>query len=141
MTQYGEEVTLFVVEDDNVDFMAIQRSFKRKRIANPVVRAFNGVEALNMLANAEVSFPCIVLLDLQMPQMGGLEFLSKIRSTPTLSDIVVFILTSSDEEKDILESYQHHVAGYFVKDEVGESFMEVVTLLEGYWRITHIPKG
>ena len=137
MTQFGENVTLFVVEDDDIDFMTIERSFAQMRIANPLLRAFDGYEALTMMKNLQVPPPFIVLLDLQMPKMSGLEFLHEVRSSPEISDAIIFILTSSSDEKDIMESYQHNVAGYFVKDEVGKDFLDIVSLLNGYWRIAH----
>ena len=71
MTQFGENVTLFVVEDDDIDFMTIERSFAQMRIANPLLRAFDGYEALTMMKNLQVPPPFIVLLDLQMPKMSG----------------------------------------------------------------------
>lgn len=139
MTQYGENVTLFVVEDDDVDYMTMERSLRKMRIGNALVRAFDGAEALDMLENKQVPAPYIVLLDLQMPKMNGLELLSRLRQHPELAKTIVFVLTTSADEKDILASHQHNVAGYFVKDEVGEDFLDIVSLLNGYWRIAHLP--
>lgn len=137
MTNFRDQVTLFVVEDDDVDFMTIERSFRKQRIANPIVRAKNGEEALEMLLAGKPDFPFVALLDLQMPKLSGLELLSKIRSDPRISDTVVFVLTTSKDEQDILQSYQHHVAGYFVKEDAGEGFMDIVSVLEGYWKVVH----
>jgi len=139
MIESKKEVTLFLVEDDDIDAMTIQRSLKRHKIGNPIVRAYDGMEAYNMLKSNDVSSPYIILLDLQMPRMNGLEFLDKIREDPSLSSSVVFILTTSKAEEDMIEGYRQHIGGYFVKGEAGENFMDIVNVLEAYWKVVHIP--
>lgn len=133
-----KEATLFLVEDDDVDAMTIQRSLKSNNINNPILRAYDGLEAYQMLIEDKVPKPYIILLDLQMPRMNGLEFLDKIRSEPNLSSAVVFVLTTSKAEKDITASYSKHIAGYFVKGETGENFMDIINVLEAYWKIVHL---
>tara|TARA_R110001592_G_scaffold240929_2_gene501286 strand:- start:116226 stop:116648 length:423 start_codon:yes stop_codon:yes gene_type:complete len=133
------EVSILLVEDDDVDYMVIKRSFASQRIANPLIRASDGIEALELLRNGTVKHPYIILLDLQMPRMGGLEFLDKIRHDPDLSGSVVFVLTTSKSEEDIAESYGRHIAGYFIKDATGQGFLDIVSLLEGYWRVVVLP--
>ena len=140
MTKFGEQVTLLVVEDDDIDFMTIERSFSRERIANSIIRARHGEEALSLLANDAVPSPYVILLDLQMPKMGGLEFLEQVRGNKNTANAIVFVLTTSDDEQDILNSYAKNVAGYFVKEEAGKEFIEIVSLLQGYWRIAHLPQ-
>lgn len=139
MTVNAEQVTLFVVEDDDVDYLTIQRSFKKKRIANNILRAKDGIEALEILRKGQLQRPFIMLLDLQMPRMTGIELLSELRNDSQLQDTTVFVLTTSSDEKDILNSYQFNVAGYFVKDEAGSEFLNIVTLLNGYWKVVHLP--
>ena len=139
MTTHANQVTLFVVEDDDVDYIAIQRSLQHLKILNPLVRATDGQEALEMLQSKSIQHPFIMLLDLQMPRMTGLELLSTIRNNSDFKDTIVFILTTSDDESDIVASYQHNVAGYFVKDEVDKEFFDVISLLDGYWQIVHLP--
>ncbi|WP_448554138.1 response regulator [Thalassotalea montiporae] len=139
MTKFGEQVTLLVVEDDDIDFMTIERSFARERIGNKIIRAHHGEEALSLLLNDAVPHPFVVLLDLQMPKMGGLEFLAQVRSNENTANAIIFVLTTSDDEQDIVSSYSQNVAGYFVKDEAGKEFVEIVSLLQGYWRIAHLP--
>ncbi|PHS18306.1 MAG: two-component system response regulator [Kangiella sp.] len=134
-----KEVTILLVEDDDVDAQGIMRSFKKRKIGNNIIRARDGVEALEMLNNGDVSHPNIILLDLQMPRMNGLEFLTKIRNDDKLKSSVVFILTTSKADSDIVASYEQFVAGYFVKDDVGSNFSDMIDMLEGYWKIAYLP--
>lgn len=132
-------VTILLVEDDDIDAQGIERSLKKRKIANPVVRANDGLEALEILETGQINSPYVVLLDLQMPRMNGLEFLEKIRAHPTLDLSVVFVLTTSQSEDDIIAAYKNHIAGYFVKDDVGHNFDKMLDMLEGYWRIAYLP--
>ena len=135
-----EDITLLLVEDDDIDAMTVKRSFLKQRIANPIVRAYDGVEALEMLRAKTVSRPLIVLLDLQMPRMGGIEFLQELREDEELKDLVVFVLTTSKSEEDLVRSYRQQIAGYFIKGEVGESFLDVVNVLDNYWKVVQLPR-
>jgi len=135
----AKEVTLLLVEDDDIDAISIERGFAKQRIGNNIVRANDGVEALDKLRNQEVVRPLVVLLDLQMPRMTGLEFLQTIRKDEQLKDIVVFVLTTSEDEQDIFESYKLNVAGYFVKDDAGQNFIDIIDLIDGYWKVVHLP--
>lgn len=134
---FNDQVTVFVVEDDDVDFMTIKRSFAKSRITNPLVRATNGQQALTMLQNKAVAYPFVILLDLKLPKLSGLELLSSIRADAGLADAVVFILTTSSDERDIIRSYQHNVAGYFVKEQAGSHFLDICQVLNGYWQTVH----
>lgn len=132
-------VTLFLIEDDDVDAMSIERAFAKGRIANPLVRAHDGLQALQMLRDGEVKKPFLILLDLQMPRMNGLEFLAAIRDDNMFRDSVIFVLTTSKSEQDMAAAYDNQIAGYFLKEESGESFLGVVELLNGYWKIAYLP--
>ena len=135
-------VTLLLVEDDLVDAEAIQRAFRQHRIANPFVVVPDGVEALRALrgeSEVRVPHPYVVLLDINMPRMNGLEFLAELRADPALSRTIVFVLTTSDREEDKVAAYDQHVAGYILKSRVGEDFLEVVKLLRVYWRLVEFP--
>ena len=90
--------------------------------------------------NKDVPKPYIILLDLNMPRMGGLEFLEEIRKDPELKSSVVFILTTSSDDRDITSSYEKFVAGYFIKEETGVEFENITDMLSGYWKIVHLPK-
>jgi len=132
-------VHILLVEDDDVDAEAVQRAFNKHKIANPIVIAKNGVEALEVLQNGGVPRPNIILLDLNMPRMNGIEFLVAIREDPKLQDLVVFVLTTSDEDRDKCAAYNQNVAGYLVKSKVGDGFINLVEMLDCYWRYVELP--
>ncbi|MDT8437450.1 MAG: response regulator [Wenzhouxiangellaceae bacterium] len=132
-------VQLLLVEDDDVDAMAVRRALNKHRIANPVLRAHDGVEALEMLHRDITQPPVIVLLDLNMPRMNGLEFLDQLRADPVWSSVVVFVLTTSAAESDIDAAYRRHVAGYIVKKNAGADFVEAIRMLEHYWCVVELP--
>lgn len=135
-------VTMLLVEDDDVDAEAIERAFEKAKIVNPVCRARDGLEALQMLrttGEGAIQRPYIVLLDLKMPRMNGLAFLEEIRTDPELRDSIVFVLTTSAAEKDVSAAYEKYVAGYIVKSQAGSSFSDLIGLLDYYWRVVELP--
>ena len=136
-------VTVLLVDDDDVDVQAVRRAFRRAKIANPVEVARDGLDALAMLRGENgykpLSKPYIIILDLNMPRMDGLEFLTEIRKDPEHHDAVVFVLTTSKADEDRAASYDKNVAGYIVKSDVGEGFLNVINLLDCYWRIVLLP--
>ncbi len=140
----NEEVTLLVVEDDDIDAMAIDRSFKKLRLANTLARAKDGVEALEFLrgenGRKKITKPYMILLDLNMPRMNGIELLSEMRNDPELNDAVVFVLTTSAADKDKVAAYDQNVAGYIVKSDIKSTFLNVIELLDCYWKIVTLPK-
>tara|TARA_R110002049_G_scaffold276106_2_gene454231 strand:- start:2032 stop:2457 length:426 start_codon:yes stop_codon:yes gene_type:complete len=140
MNKKTKPVTLFLIEDDDVDALTIERSFKKNRISNSIIRATDGVDALDMLHSGAVPKPFIILLDLHMPRMSGHEFLDALRADEDYANTVVFVLTTSIANEDIQESYKHKVAGYYVKEEAGENFINIVNVLESYWKIVHLPE-
>jgi len=136
-------VTILLVEDDKVDVMAMKRAFRDLKIANPVVTAKDGFEALQHLRGEAglnpVPRPHLVLLDLNMPRMGGLEFLEELRNDPSLAQTLVFVMTTSSAEEDRMRAYAMNVAGYVLKHRFGQSFLEAVAMLEHYWRVIEFP--
>jgi CheY-like chemotaxis protein len=135
-------LTILLVEDDEVDIMNVKRAFKKNNILNPLHVARNGLEALEMLrgnADAKVEklspMPKVILLDLNMPKMGGLEFLKEIRKDPNLKAISVFVMTTSDEESDKFTAYDLNVAGYIIKPLSFERFVQAVSILDHYWKL------
>lgn len=136
-------VTILLVDDDMVDVMAVKRSFRALKIANPVIEARNGIEALERLRGENgyerVPPPCLVLLDLNMPRMGGIEFLEQLRGDQSLCRTLVFVMTTSAETEDRLQAYDKNVAGYVLKQRLGESFLGAINMLEHYWRVVEFP--
>jgi len=138
-------VSILLVEDDEIDAEGIRRAFARMRIANPLTVARDGVEGLQILRgeDGQPRFPTphIILLDLNMPRMTGLEFLDAIRKDPKLHSSVVFVLSTSAEESDKVQAYDYNVAGYIHKTRAGETFMEAVAMLDHYWRLVEFPNA
>lgn len=138
-------VNVLLVEDDEVDVMNVQRAFRRNNIRNPLYVAHNGLDALNMLrgmATPDAAVPQdrrVVLLDINMPKMNGLEFLRELRRDETLKTTPVVVLTTSDADQDRLEAYQLNVAGYILKPITFTTFAEVIASLNHYWAICEIP--
>lgn len=135
----SREASLLIVDDDDIDAMALERSFQKMKLLNPRYRARDGQQALDMLRAGTVPEPCIILLDLNMPRLSGLEFLKILRSDPLFADVVVFVLTTSKSDEDRIAAYRDHVAGYILKHRGSEGFLEVVTLIDRYWRIVELP--
>lgn len=137
-------INILLVEDDDVDVMNVRRSFKKNNITNPLHIAGNGLEALEILRgrSSEHDFPPerrIILLDLNMPKMNGIEFLRELRNDPDLHMIPVIVLTTSDEERDKVEAYRLNVAGYIVKPVTLANFVETVAALNKYWTLSELP--
>lgn len=139
-TRPYKEVTILLVDDDDVDVMGVQRALKKLKILNPIVRARDGIEGLELLRDPQaVKRPYIVLLDLNMPRMSGLEMLAELRKDSALSSAVVFVLTTSKADEDKVEAYQQHIAGFIIKSQVGDGFLRVMEMLDHYWRVVELP--
>jgi CheY-like chemotaxis protein len=135
-----KELNILLVEDDKVDVMNVRRAFEKNRIANPLFLAANGVEALAMLRSDRIpNERRIVLLDLNMPRMNGLEFLRELRADPDLHATVVIVLTTSNDERDKIEAYNLNVAGYLLKPVTFVNFVETMAALNKYWALVELP--
>lgn len=136
-------VRILLVEDDEIDVMGIQRAFKKLKIANPIIVAQNGLEALQILRGENgrepLPKPYMVLLDLNLPRINGIELLTQMRRDPELKSTIVFVLTTSKDEEDRCAAYDLNVAGYMVKSEIGKDFMKLVSMLDHYWRVIEFP--
>ena len=135
---------ILLVEDDEVDVMNVQRAFKKNKINDPLYIANNGLEALVLLRGNgnPASIPPqqrIILLDLNMPKMNGIEFLRELRSDPQLKAIPVIVLTTSNEDRDKVEAYNLNVAGYILKPVTFANFVAAVATLTNYWSLSEIP--
>ena len=128
-----------LVEDDNVDAMTVERAFKDLKIANKLVRATNGEEALKYLRDEKNEKPNVILLDINMPKMNGLEFLERAKADEKLKGLPVIILTTSQDEQDIVESYNHSVAGYMLKPVSYDEFLKTVEAINKYWNTSKLP--
>lgn len=133
-------LNILLVEDDEIDVMNVKRAFIRNHIMNPLYVAGNGEEALRMLRSGEVPLDRrIVLLDLNMPRMNGIEFLREVRADPTLNATSVVVLTTSNNERDKIEAYDLNVAGYLVKPVTFSDFAELMVTLNKYWSLVEMP--
>jgi CheY-like chemotaxis protein len=133
-------LNILLVDDDDVDVMTVKRAFAKGNIANQVFVASDGIEALEMLRNQAIpASRRLVLLDLNMPRMNGIELLREIRRDPGLQSLTVVVLTTSNEDRDRVEAYQLNVAGYLVKPVTFHSFAEVVVTLNKYWTLMEMP--
>ena len=130
--------SILLVEDDMVDMMSVKRALKDINVTNPLYHVENGVEALEFLADKEKPRPTIILLDLNMPKMGGIEFLSIMKKDETIKRIPVVILTTSREEYDKIKSYDLGVAGYMIKPVDYQQFMEVIRAMCMYWTLSEV---
>ncbi|GAB2534884.1 response regulator [Rufibacter soli] len=132
-------VNILLVEDDEVDIMNVQRAFRKNNINNPLHIANNGLEALEMLRSGTISMPPIIILDINMPKMNGIEFLQEIRKDPVLNRISVFVMTTSNEDSDKIKAYNLNVAGYILKPLSFEKFVSAVATLDRYWKLCERP--
>ncbi len=134
------QLNILLIEDDEVDVMNVRRAFKKNNIANPLFFAGNGIEALEQLRNDSIPRDRrIVLLDLNMPKMNGIEFLRELRRDPRLNLTPVIVLTTSNDERDRIEAYNLNVAGYILKPVTFSNFCEVMAALNKYWALVELP--
>jgi CheY-like chemotaxis protein len=134
---------ILLVEDDEVDVMSVKRAFKKNHINNPLYIASNGLEPL-VLLRGNGNLPVIseerrlILLDLNMPKMNGIEFLRGLRADPELNRIPVIVLTTSNEDRDKVEAYNLNVAGYILKPVTFSNFVETVATMNNYWTLSEM---
>jgi len=138
-------VKFLIIDDDQVSVMAIKRALKKLKILNPIVEATDGQYALDILRkDAQENNglpPYLVTLDLNMPRMDGFEFLEEVRRDPTLHRAVIFVLSTSDTPNDIAAAYDKNIAGYIVKDDLGDSFEAALNMIDSYARVVELPSG
>ena len=134
---------IMLIDDDEVDIMNIRRSFKKNNILNPLYVANDGLEALAMLrgdgASKITPLPKVILLDINMPKMNGFEFLDVIRQDAELKSLSVFMLTTSNQDEDLINAYKYNVAGYIIKPVAMQDFMASVASLNMYWQLIELP--
>jgi len=130
---------ILLVEDDQVDAMTIQRALKEIHVTNRLHIAGDGEEGLASLRDPRNEKPSIILLDLNMPRMNGIEFLNVIKQDQALKRIPVVVLTTSKDEQDRVDSFNLGVAGYMVKPVDYQQFVEVVKTIDLYWTLSELP--
>ncbi len=139
----NKTVQILLLEDDEVDTIAVKRAFANLRIVNPLHCARDGVEGLAMLSGTDgydaVPSPYLIILDINMPRMNGIEFLTNLRSDPLHRRAIVFVLTTSNADRDRIAAYDNNVAGYILKSRFEDDFVEVVRFIDTYWRIIEFP--
>lgn len=147
MTLYARsgatDVKVLLVEDDDGDAKAVMRAFAKANIGNPIVRAQDGIEALEFLTGeltgSGLKAPILLLVDLNMPRMNGIEFVKALRGHPELRRVVVFLLTTSKREEDMAAAYDLNVAGYIVKQNAGADFLKLVGMIDSFWKVVELP--
>ena len=133
-------IQILLVEDDEVDIMTVKRCFEQAHISNPLYVASDGLEALETLRSGEIpNGRRLVLLDLNMPRMNGIDFLRELRADPKLHATPVVVLTTSAAEQDKLDAYDLNIAGYLVKPVKFSAFGELIVTLNKFWSLVELP--
>jgi CheY-like chemotaxis protein len=133
-------LNILLVEDDDVDVMNVRRAFQRAHVSNPLHVASNGLEALDLLRGNTIPLDRrLVLLDLNMPRMNGIEFLRAIRADEDLRSLPVVVLTTSNDERDKVDAYNLNVAGYLLKPVTFADFVDLMAALNKYWMLVEMP--
>jgi CheY-like chemotaxis protein len=138
-----QQFSLLIVDDDDVDVMNVKRALKKNDLSLPIDRAANGLEALEFLnqkfqASGTVD-KLVILLDLNMPKMNGMEFLRAMRNDERFRVVPVIVLTTSDQQKDLEAAYNLNVAGYIVKPVEFQNFVEAIKIVNCYWSLCAMP--
>ena len=143
VTPSERPLNIFLIDDDDMDAKALERAFRKGKIGNSIVRAVDGIEALEMLkglnGKTKPPYPRILLIDLNMPRMNGIELVQALREDEELRGSIVFILTTSKRDEDKTAAYDLHVAGYIAKSMAAEDMRNLVSLMESYGRIVELP--
>lgn len=130
---------ILLIEDDRVDVMTIKRAMKEAKLTSRLDVAGNGEEALKYLREVKNEQPYLIISDINMPKMNGIEFLKILKQDGALKKIPVMILTTSKEEQDRVESFNLSVAGYMVKPVDYHQFVELVKIMDNYWALSELP--
>jgi CheY-like chemotaxis protein len=131
--------SILLIEDDQVDAMTVKRALKDLRLPHELIHSENGEAALVYLRAETSKHPGVILVDLNMPKMNGIEFLRNIKTDPELKKIPVVVLTTSRNERDVIESFEFSVAGYMVKPADYKKFMEAIKVIHDYWALSLLP--
>jgi CheY-like chemotaxis protein len=130
---------VLLVEDDTIDALTVKRAFHDLQMTCPLVHRVNGEEALDFLMRAGHEIPCVILLDLNMPKMNGIELLRIIKLDASLKRIPVVVLTTSNDHRDIVETFKLSVAGYVIKPVDYAQFVAAMRTIDMYWTLSEMP--
>ncbi len=137
-------VKFLIVDDAEVSIMAIKRAPRTLKILNPVLVAKDGQAALDILRGDrgadKLMPPYLVILDLNMPRMDGLEFLDDVRADPELQTAAIFVLSTSDAPDDVAAAYGNNIAGYIVKDALGDSIERALSMIDTFSKVVELPR-
>jgi len=135
-----DSMPILLVDDERIDAMMFKRALGDLKITNPLIHLADCREALEYLEDENNQKPWIVLADFNTPQMNGLEFLTAIKAHDTLKQVIVVILSGSDDEEDIAESFRLGVAGYIVKPLDYKKLVEMIRTIHAYWTLSELPR-
>ena len=133
----NKTLNILLIEDDMIEVMKMNRTITTLKLPHNIIEANNGEEALEILKDKN-SLPDIILLDLNMPKINGLEFLAILKSDKFLRHIPTVILTTSNNQKDLLECYKIGVSGYVLKPLKYEDYVSKIGSLLNYWSINEL---
>lgn len=141
MTPDTHSRPILLVEDNPVDLDLTLRAFHRRNLFNPVHIARDGQEALDWIPRWEAGevLPLVILLDIKLPRVNGLEVLQQLRTHPISQHIPVVMLTSSQEDRDVKQAYELHANSYIVKPVNFDNLMDVAAQIKLYWCLTNHP--
>lgn len=139
LARSNAHMPILLVEDDDIDAEAITRAFTKIQLKNPIYIAKDGVEALQMLDGSgpypPIPQPCLIILDINMPRMNGLELMETIQQNSRLYGNVLLVFTTSSREEDKIKAYQNRAAGYFLK----ENLPQLTEMINNYCKINELP--
>jgi CheY-like chemotaxis protein len=138
-----KKIKVLLVDDDEVDYMNVKRAFKKNQLIHELQYKHNGLVAIEYLREVKdfSELPNVIILDINMPQMNGHEFLDEIRQDDRLKHIVVYILTTSSQDADVSKAYTKQVSGYLLKPLDFDEFRETINKLDGLWGIQKFSNG
>lgn len=132
-----KKLNILLIEDDAIEVMKLHRVISSKGLNHSIVEANNGVEALDILQKKE-ALPDIILLDLNMPKINGIEFLSILKADEVLKHLPTIVLTTSNNQKDVLECYKIGIAGYVIKPLKYEDYVQKIEAVLKYWSMNEL---
>jgi CheY-like chemotaxis protein len=130
---------ILLIEDDRVDAMTVERALKQLRVPNQLILTTNGEQALKYLKNENNELPCVILMDLNMPKINGMEFLQIIKTQESLKDIPVVVMSTSNERQDMDDAAKFGIVMYLVKSLGYEKFVEALSTIEQLWSSPDLP--